>query len=391
MSSASRDIPASNGLHVAPARLLVVMPTWLGDIVMATPTLRAMRRLYPQAHITALVRRSMRPVLEPCPWINRCVSVRDARRAHTSSESRAGGRSAKRRREGTLRLAQRLSRGRFDAAVLLPNSFRTALLTRLAGIPRRIGYDRDARGGLLTDRLVPRRRIGGFVPVPAIDYYLGLVRYLGASKPDPAMQVFTRPVDDATADAMLAAAGYAVDDPRPLVLLNPGANYGDAKMWYPQRFAAVADRLHDEHGVVVAMNGSPQERPILDNVQAAARTPIIDLSRQGFGLRLLKSVIKRAALMLTNDTGPRHIAAALGVPVVTVFGPTDPRWAQTGFALDREVRIDVFCGPCQKKRCPIDHRCMTGIDVEMVYAQAADLLQQPRFDAATDSVAGEPA
>lgn len=355
------------------------MPTWLGDIVMATPTLRALRAIYPNTHISALIRRSMRPVLEPCPWIDRCVSVREkARRPRPGQSVRPCGDKMTNRtqREGTLRLAQRLARGKFDAAVLLPNSFRTALLTRMAGIPRRIGYDRDARGGLLTDKLVPRRRIGGFVPVPAIDYYLGLARYLGATEPDPAMQLFTRPTDDAAADALLASAGYPVGDTRPLVIVNPGANYGDAKMWYPDRFAAVADRLAEEFDAVVAVNGAPNERPILDAVTQAARKPLLDLSMCGFSLRLLKSVTKRAALMVTNDTGPRHLAAALGVPVVTIFGPTDPRWAETGFEQDRQVRIDVFCSPCQKKRCPIDHRCMTGIDVDMVHAAAADLLRQ---------------
>ncbi len=359
-------------------RLLVVMPTWLGDIVMATPTLRALRQVYPQAHITALVRRSMRPILEPCPWVDRCVSVRD-RRSLAKPGLKPGLRprhSDDERRESTLRLAARLARGRFDTAVLLPNSFRTALLARLAGIPRRIGYDRDARGGLLTDRLVPRRRLGGFVPVPAIDYYLGLARYLGAGNPDATMQLFTRPVDDAKADAMLAEAAYRVGDRRPLVLLNPGANYGDAKMWYPDRFAAVADKLTERFDAVTAINASPRERPIAAAVLGAAKRPIIDLGQRGFDLRLLKSVVRRCGLMVTNDTGPRHIAAALNVPVVSIFGPTDPRWAETGFGLDRHVRIDVFCSPCQKKRCPIDHRCMTGIDADMVFEHAADLLRR---------------
>jgi heptosyltransferase II len=376
----------SRRLHHDPAapgrptgRLLVVMPTWLGDIVMATPALRALRQVYPDAHITALVRRSMRPILEPCPWADRCVSMR-ARGGLLPRTSTGDGE----RRESTLRLAARLARGRFDTAVLLPNSFRTALLARLAGIPRRIGYDRDARGGLLTDRLLPRRRLGGFVPVPAIDYYLGLARYLGAANPDATMQLFTRPVDDAKADALLTEAGYRVGDPRPLVLLNPGANYGDAKMWYPDRFAAVADKLAERFDAVTAINGSPRERPILAAVHAAAQRPIIDLARRGFDLRLLKSVVRRCSLMITNDTGPRHVAAAMGVPVVSIFGPTDPRWAETGFVLDRQVRIDVFCSPCQKKRCPIDHRCMTGIDADMVFEHAADLLGRGRAGVAGD-------
>ncbi|MCC6579122.1 MAG: glycosyltransferase family 9 protein, partial [Phycisphaeraceae bacterium] len=136
-----------------------------------------------------------------------------------------------------------------------------------------------------------------------------------------------------------------------------------------------ADALHSRYGAAVAVSGSPRERDILDQVLAAARTSLIDLPRLGVDLRLLKSIIKLGRLMITNDTGPRHVAAAFGVPVLTIFGPTDPAWTRIDFPFERQVRVDVFCGPCQKKKCPLDHRCMKLVTPDMVVERSAELLQ----------------
>lgn len=339
------------------------MPTWLGDCVMATPTLRALRSLYPHAQITALVRHNVRPILIATPWIDRIISIRPKRQNHRDA-----------RRKGTFALAKRLAAGKFDMAVLLPNSFRSALVVAMAKIPCRVGYDRDGRGFLLTDRLLPRKQSNAFIPVPTREYYLGLARYLGASNPDPAMQLFTRPEDDQAADELLKRGGYDKASGKPLVLLNPGANYGDAKMWFPQRYGELADLFATRWNATVAVNGAPKEREILDSVIAAAQTPILDLPKLGSRLNMLNSIVAKADIMITNDTGPRHIAAAVGTPVVTIFGPTDPAWTEIGFAKERQVMVDVFCGPCQKKKCPLDHRCMTQISPEMVFARAAELL-----------------
>ena len=358
MNSPKQQLPSE--------RLLIVMPSPLGDAVMAMPTVAALRSLFPDARITAIVRAASRPVVDGCPWIDRIATIRPHR----------GGLIRSRRNRPTV-LARRIATGRFDTAVLLPNSFRTALLARMAGIPRRVGYDRDGRGFLLTDRLLPRRGLEGFIPVPTRDYYLGIARYLGAINPDATLRLFTRRQHDLQADEILASAGYDPADNRSLVLISPGAAYGDAKMWYPDRFAEVARRCVLELGAVVAVTGAPNERPILDQVVAAAGVPILDLARMGISLTLLKSVVRRSRLVITNDTGPRHMAAAFNVPVVTIFGPTDPAWTHIHFAHERQVKVDVFCGPCQKKRCPLDHRCMTQIHPDQVFQQASALLAQP--------------
>jgi len=346
------------------------MPNWLGDLVMAMPTLRALRTLYPGAEITALLKRPMRPLLEPCPWVDRVITPRH----------RKGGRRREDRGTGLAGLARKLAGGRFDTALLLANSFRSALLVRLAGIPRRVGYARDGRGALLTDGLLPRRSVGGrYLPTPARDYYLGLARYLGAPEPDRALTLFTRPEIDAQVKARFRAAGHDPEAGPGLAILVPGANYGDAKMWYPERFAREADRMAGALGLRVAVSGSPAERAILAEVIEAARAEVLDLPRLGFTLRELKSAVRLASIVVSNDTGPRHVAAALGVPVVTLFGPTDPAWTEIGFPLERQVRVDVFCGPCQKKHCPLDHRCMQRIEPEMVMEPVVELLEAARL------------
>ena len=302
------------GQHEPSRRLLVVMPTWFGDCLMATPTLRALRELYPEAHLAALVREPLVPLLEGLSTVDRLIPL---------VKKGPGG--------GTLKTAKRLGKEGFDTAVLLPNSFRVAALAAAAGIPRRVGYERDGRGVLLTDRLIPRRQGRAYVPVATLDYYLGLARYLGADDPAMAMQVATRPEDDARAAELLdKAAG------RHVVLLNPGSEK-PAKRWPAERFAALADRCTRDLNAAVAVTGSPEERDILAAVTGKTRGEVIDLPKAGMNLRLLKSVMKRAHCLITNDTGPRHLAAATGTPVVTLFGPTAPAWTEIGFDRERQV------------------------------------------------------
>ncbi len=362
----ARSLPISD-----PKRLLVVMPNWVGDVVMATPTLRALRELFPKAHVTALIRGPIKGVLQGCPWVDKTITSRSARK----------GRLVDKRTDNLLVLSRRLSSRKFDAAVLLTNSFRSALLVRMAGIKRRIGYDRDGRGIMLTDRLIPLRVKGRLQPVSTLDYYLGLAQYLGAMKPDPKMALFVSARDKQKAEKVLVGAGYKADDERPLVLLNPGANYGDAKIWEANRFAETADALAKKYNAVVAVTGSPKERAIIDQVVKHAKTPVLDLSRHGVDLGSLKGIVSRAQLLITNDTGPRHYALALGVPVVVVYGPTDPAWTLIQTRLESKVLVPVECGPCQKKKCPLagtakELQCMRKVTPEMVVRASGQVLAQ---------------
>lgn len=352
-----------------PSRILVVLPNWVGDAIMAGPALRALRQLYPSAHIACLTRRYVKPVLTGMPWMNRLLTYR------TRGERRRTGR-------GLLNLAARLRAGRFDTAVLLPNSFKMALLCRMARIPRIVGYDRDGRGFLLTDRLLPAKEDGRYVPTPIVKYYLSLVQYLGWRGRDTRLALFVTADEEAEGERVLRRAGVwerlcsdaAAPERGPVVLINPGAQYGDAKCWPPANFADVADRLAEELHAAILISGAPRERGVVDAVRRAMRHPAADLAQAGVTLGSLKSIVRRCNLVITNDTGPRHIAAALGTPVVTVFGPTDPRWTQIDCPHERQVMVKVFCGPCQKKRCPLDHRCMTRVTTSMVLDAARGLL-----------------
>jgi heptosyltransferase-2 len=283
-------------------------------------------------------------------------------------------------------VAARLRSARFDLAVLLPNSFKTALMCKMAQIPRIVGFDRDGRGFLLSDKLLPVKEKGKFVPTPIVKSYLGIARYLGSDARDLRMELFVNEAENREAREVLARCGLDPDVCKPgasgqppMILLNPGANYGAAKCWRPEYFAELADRLIDQQNATVLLSAAPKERPIVEAVKRYMKHAPLDLSNKGVTLGSLKEVVRRCDLMVTNDTGPRHIAAAMDVPVVTIFGPTHPEWTEIYYAKERQVAVKVFCGPCQKKVCPLDHRCMTRLTPNMVYEAAMDLLgKSPR-------------
>ncbi len=339
-----------------PRRVVVMLPNWVGDAVMFTPTLRAIRARFPEAELVLFGRPGPAAVLTPNPWIERVVAA-----------------------PGGLLADARPWRGkRPDLAVLGPNSFRSALTARLARAKRRCGYGRDGRGFLLTDRLAPPREPdGSFAAISALDYYLALAEHLGCDVSERRMELSVGDADAAAAEELLTAAG--ADGSRPLVLLNPGAAYGVSKLYPAARFAAVADALVETRGAQIIINAAPDERDIARVVADAMKRPVlVNLGEYANTLGLLKALTARADLMISNDTGPRHFAAAFGVPVVTVFGPTDPRWSDTGFERERIVRVDVPCGPCGRKRCPLRDtqrdQCMLKIKPEMVLVAAGELL-----------------
>jgi heptosyltransferase-2 len=298
------------------ASVLVVCPTWVGDTVMATPVLRGLRAALPDAHLAAMLAPGLEEVLDGCGWIDEMIVRRD------------------RGALGPWRAARVLrSRRRFDAALLLPNSFRTALTVRLARIPVRIGYGRDGRRRLLTHAVaVPVET----TPVPAVRYYRELAETaLGGEPIDARIELGVTDAQVQAADRLLDGVGA------PLVVLNPGGNRAD-KRWPAERFAEVADALARHDGATVAVSGSPGERDLTRRIAAAAAAPIIDLADRGIGLGVLKAVLRRAALLVTNDTGPRHLAAALGTPVVSLFGPTDHRWTTLEGVRERVLLAEPF-------------------------------------------------
>lgn len=302
-------------------RLLIVCPSWVGDAVMATPTLAMIRRSLPGIYIGLLAKPGIDEVLAGLDFFD---EIHVARGAGVM---------------GPKFVAAKVRPRRYDTALLLTNSFSTALIARIAGIPRRIGYERDARGLLLTDRLqAPKRTDGSWAPIPACLYYhraacalLGTGEDEAAALPaDAVLSLAITPEQQTRADEVLASAGVEPSDTSTRVaILNPGGN-NEAKRWPPERFAKVADALVMKWGMRVLINGAPGERDVLHAVREAClpdvRERVVPLSELGITLGALKGVVARSSLMVTNDTGPRHIAAAFGVPLVSLFGPTDHRW-----------------------------------------------------------------
>jgi heptosyltransferase-2 len=335
--------------------LLIVMPSWVGDVCMATPTLRLIRDRYRGSFIGGLVR----------PGIDQLLAGGDF--FDELHVDRARGVM------GPKLVANKLRPRRYDATLLLTNSFSTALIVRLAGIPRRIGYDRDARGLLLTDRIAPpKRQDGKWATVPAADYYLQAA-WEGLLFPEsktqnpkskiepprlPFMHLATTPAEEHEADDLLSRAGIAPGSP--LALLNPGAN-DPAKRWPADRFAALADHLTRDHGLTILLNGSPAEADLIAQIAASCRSAHpAQLPALGINLGSLKAVIRRSRVMVTNDTGPRFIATAFGIPVVALFGPTDHRWstvpgkaAQTILTADPTLPEDQSAND-HPERCRID-------------------------------------
>jgi len=337
-------------------RILVRGTNWIGDAVLTTPALMAVRKGFPQARIALLAKPAIAELLHGHPAVDEIVLYRDP-----GPHAGLGGK---------LTLARLLRRGRYDLAMLFQNAFEAAALTALAGVPNRYGYATDGRSFLLTHRvpLTPKIRRSH-----QVHYYLELLRPLGIQvEPEPPT-LRTTPDEDAEAIEHLRAFG--VDPKKVLIGLNPGSVYGTAKRWLPERFAEVADRVAAEHGGVVLIFGGHGEEELGAALASLMAAPTVVLSGRTT-VRRLMALIKQCRLFITNDTGPMHIATAFGVPTVAIFGPTDPLTTSPFGSGHELVRHPVDCSPCLLRECPIDHRCMQGISVEMVHAAAMRQLQK---------------
>lgn len=340
--------------------ILVVIPNWVGDVVLATPVLGALRARFPRARITYLMREYVREVVAGGGWHD----------AEVYWPPRGW-----RREPRTLGLGGWLKRERFDLALLLTNSFRSALVAWLARIPRRVGYARDGRSRLLTDRLEPLKRDGKFVPTSVLPYYVGIAERVGCRVADRRLRLGVTPEQE-RAGAELARH-YGLDDGRPYAVVSPGAAGGPAKCWLPGRFAEVCDRLQEEFGLRPVIAGAPREVTLMRTVAGLARREVVCCAEPGTTLGSLKPLVRGATLLVCNDTGPRHYGAAFGVPTVTIFGPTHQAWTDTDYAGEIKIQVPVECGPCQLAECPADLRCMTGVTVGLVMDRIRELLSGP--------------
>ncbi len=338
-------------------RILVRQVNWVGDAVLTLPALEALDRRFPQAEISLLAKPWVLELFAEHPAVNRIIEYRpeDEHRGIL----------------GRWRLARDLSKERFSLAVMFPNSLDAALIPWLAGIPLRVGYPTDGRRWLLSHPIPGRSvRVGQH----QVERYLGIVRALGADG-TPLLRL---PVsEEAQARGGQLLRGHGIGPADLIVAVNPGSVYGSAKRWPPERFAAMADALADRRRARILLIGSERERPVLEEVAGGMRRPAVNLGGRT-DLVSLVGLLARAGLLVSNDTGAMHIAAAAGTPVLAVFGPTDVEATGPLGPHSRIVREPVPCSPCLLRECPIDHRCMTGVSVEQVLHAASELLDGPR-------------
>jgi heptosyltransferase-2 len=342
----------------APSRVLLRLPNWIGDIVMATPALRALRFHWPEAHVAVAGPAHAKPILEGGGLVDEF---------HHLPARRAAGVA------GLWGASRRLSEGRYDAAVLFTNSFSSALVLALARVPRRVGFAGHLRSGLL-DQALARGREAGYhhAPVPMVEEYFRLVGALGVPRGDPHYRLGVSDAQQAEATAWLEQVG--VSDGSILMGIHPGSSFGPSKLWDGDHFAAVADGLAARYDAQVLVFCGPKEAHLARAIAAKARSRVFTAADHPLGLGGLKGVIRSLRLLVTTDTGPRHFGPAFDVPTVVVMGSTDPRFTNTNLGRSLVVRSGVSCSPCQKKVCPIDHRCMTRLLPEHVLAAIARLL-----------------
>jgi heptosyltransferase II len=334
-------------------KILVREVNWVGDAVLTLPALAALDRRFPRAEIAVLAKPWAAGLFAGQSAVDRVV-------LYQAEGSHLGLR-------GRWALARELARERFDLAVLFPNSLDAVIVPWLARIPRRVGYRTDGRGLLLSQVVA---RSGRSVERHQVFRYLDLARSLGADgEAIPRLAVGVEAGREA--DRLLQDLG--VETGEACIAVNPGSVYGSAKRWPAERFAAVADALAETHHARVLLIGSVREREVLEAMAGRMRRPPIRLGGRT-DLATLAAVLKRARLLLSNDTGAMHVAAAVGTPVLAVFGPTDADATGPLGPDSRVVREPVPCSPCLLRECPIDHRCMVGVGIAQVLRAAEELL-----------------
>jgi heptosyltransferase II len=336
-------------------RILIRATNWIGDAVMSLPALHAVRERFPNAHIAVLAR----------PWVADIY----ARESFADEVILYNAARGVRDLRTKWRIARELRERRFDTAILLQNAFEAAAIVWLARIRTRIGYARDGRGWLLTDAVrVPEKS--------EIDrherfYYLEMLRRAGLIQQipeSPAIRLGGAPEARAAGLQRFAALGF-----KDVTGVSPGAAYGTAKRWLPERFAEAASVI----GAPVALFGSLDERALCEQIAVMLRSCGTAVHNFAGQTSLCEYIDLAAAcrVYLTNDSGGMHIASALGVPTVAIFGATDDVGTGPTGPLARVVREPVECSPCLLRECPIDHRCMTGVSAERVARTASDLLK----------------
>ncbi|MBN1392735.1 MAG: lipopolysaccharide heptosyltransferase II [Sedimentisphaerales bacterium] len=343
--------------------ILVWLPSPLGDAILCTPALRAIRQHFKSARISFFANEVVRKILSPSRFNDIWIQQPG---------------------KNLFKIIKILKEHNFTHAILFKNSFSSAMEVFLTGIPLRIGYARECRDFLLTSKIYPPKiSAARFAPVSMVDYYLAIPSLFGAETADTSIELLTDPQEE----KKLRTKFPEIAAPKgPIVILVPGAAYGPSKCWLAERFAETADRLISNYNatVVVSVSPHPSEKQIAKKICDLSKFRLINLAENPLDLGELKSLFSMADLVISNDTGPRHIAIALRRNVITLFGPTDPAWTETGYKNEIKLIGNAPCAACASPACKkSEHLCMQAITVEMVCDAAKKLLdtsQQPPFN-----------
>jgi lipopolysaccharide heptosyltransferase II len=341
-------------------KILIRAPNWVGDAIMALPALRAVRKRFSDAEIAVVARPYVADIYRDQGICDRLVAY------EPKGEHRGIA--------GREKLARELRERKFDVALLLQNAFDAAWLAWRAKIPERIGYARDGRSWLLTKPVaVPKP---GEIPTHEQFYYLELLRRIGWIEGLQEETHITLTVPETkghSAEEFLRSSGASESGLR--IAIGAGASYGSAKCWPPARFADLANRLQFERGAEVILFGTAAEAAVSSAISAEMKRPPVDLTGKT-AIADLPALLSRCHLFIGNDSGAMHVAAAVGLPVVAVFGPTDPNGTAPVTPRRSIVQERPYCSPCFLRRCPTDHRCMTAVSADMAEAAVTPWLSK---------------
>ena len=336
-------------------KILVWLPSPMGDAILCTPALRAIRQRFKSSRITFFANSIVHQILSPSRFNNAWLTQRS---------------------KNPLVIVKMLKEHKFTHAILFKNSFASTLAAFLAKIPSRIGYAREGRGPLLTDKLYPPKKPNGkFKPISMVDYYLAIASWLGCDTADRNLDLLIDPKDE---EKLKADLPEVTDYDGPIVVLVPGGAFGPSKCWPSERFAKTADWLVDNYAarIVISVSTVPAEKQIAEEICDSSANKLINLADRPISLGQLKSLFSVADLIISNDTGPRHIAIALQRKLISLFGPNNPIWTDTDYENEIQIIGDAHCAPCHRPICKeTQHLCMYAITVEMVCNAAKKLLK----------------
>lgn len=335
-------------------QILIRSANWVGDAIMSTPVIRAMKKNFPNAHINILAKPWVAPVFKNNPYVDKVIIYDDAKRHKKGL--------------GTIRLCKDLRKYNFNLALLIQNAFEAALITFMAGIPNRIGYDTDARTFLLDrpvnlDQSLKKKHL--------IDYYLGILK--GASIVTYGRKLNLNISFEERKKATNTLKTNLISSNK-IIGINPGATGGTAKCWFPDRYAVLCKHLYKITGTKILIFGTSTDRDLGEQILKASQNSCINLCGKTT-LRDAFALIEQCDLFITNDSGLMHAAAALDICQIAIIGSTDYIATPPSNPDAHIIRVPTSCSPCLKIKCPTDHRCMKRITVNMVFELAKELIK----------------